>query len=107
MCVMICIMIDLLLTENLFDRVLREPARSYRRVCILSGYATPAMLSKWIAEMKADGLEDVNLRLLVGMASRGGVSISDHRGFVEIQRRFPDRVDVKYCLLYTSPSPRD
>lgn len=96
MCVMICIMIDLLLTENLFDRVLREPARSYRRVYILSGYATPAMLSKWIAEMKADGLEDVNLRLLVGMASRGGVSISDHRGFVEIQRRFPDRVDVKY-----------
>lgn len=81
------------LTENLLhEALLRLPAEhpSLTRLCILSGYASAAMASRHILELRQMG-KGIDLELIYGMAGMDGVSKPNHLGFraLKEKREFP------------------
>lgn len=79
------------LTSNLFDEVIDRPYNDgYRNLRILSGYASSAFLYHVVSNYP-----DINLELIVGMASKDGIRRSNHAHFIDIVTNNPN-VSVKY-----------
>lgn len=73
-----------MITDNLFETVLVEPARqSGDSLYVVSGYATATMVSRHMQAIK-ELHKDVRIELVVGMAVQDGLSQKDHNGFQEI-----------------------
>ena len=65
-------------SSNLFERILLEPAkRGADKLCIVSGYATPAMAYQHLRSVSPE----VYIELIVGMTSTEGISRSNHIAF--------------------------
>ena len=57
-----------MLTENLFEKVLIEPAmQNFDTLCIVSGYASATMVSRHFDHLRR-GKREVRIQLIVGMA---------------------------------------
>lgn len=79
-------MSSIILKENLFEEVLVRPAEQYDELCIVSGFATPAMgaLQLDIIKEKFDR-QDIQINLVVGMTpSSLGISKPHHKNFVKL-----------------------
>ena len=77
-----------MLTENLFQKVLLDPARKGAdTLYIVSGYARAGMAHQHIQtvqkKLKSDS-PPIHVNLIVGMAAKDGVANSSHLGFVSL-----------------------
>lgn len=74
-------MTSALLTDNLFSQVLLNPAKDgANNLCIISGYASSAMVFHHTEKLKQQNSE-ININLIIGMTCRDGLSKANHRGF--------------------------
>jgi hypothetical protein len=70
------------------DLVLLDPIREgAEHLKIISGYATHTMASWHITEIAAQGLNPIDITLIVGMCQFDGISNSVHNGFIGIMGR--------------------
>jgi len=88
-----------MITTNLFNRVLIEPTKSgCNKLIIVSGYATSAMAFHHLEELNNLNRTDVEIKLLIGMCSEDGLSISNHRGFGKIMNDYGNRFECSYRI---------
>jgi hypothetical protein len=74
-----------MLTDNLFDAVLLNPAKSgANQLYIVSGYATPAIVYKHLQAVRDELRTKVEIRLIVGMTSLDGLAKAYHQQFQKL-----------------------
>jgi hypothetical protein len=84
--------INQLISENLFERVLLEPAkRGARELFVLSGYASASMVTKHIEVVSKELSVDLSIDLHIGMSGRDGLSRNTLLGLQSIPRQIGDR----------------
>ncbi len=66
-------------SENLFEKVLIEPATHADEVCIISGFATPSM-----AMHHLEATDNIKVNLIVGMTPTQGIYDIHHKNFVDM-----------------------
>ena len=92
-----------MITENLFDTVLVEPARlSSDKLYIISGYAAATMVSKHFQALKKIS-KDVKIELIVGMAVSDGISRQDHEGFCSLASESHKDLFICHYVAYNCP----
>jgi len=75
-------------TEGLFESVLLKPAREgNRELHVVTGYASPSMVTKHLEELRKCTTEDFQIDMLVGMTGVDGLSEYSMRGFRSIPRQ--------------------
>lgn len=87
-----------MLTENLFDNVLIQPAKhGADTLYVVSGYATAAMTFHHFESLQKLLGKRIHLHLMVGMCPYDGLSLSNHRGFQQLaSNNFPDHFECSY-----------
>jgi len=90
----------MLLTDNLYEKVLLDPInRGFTDLKIVSGYASAPMVSNHFETIKEKKLEIHSIELVVGMAPKDGIYISDHQGFIDSKQTiYPNQFDCKYVF---------
>jgi len=69
-------------TENLFEPVLVDPVRAGAdKLCIVSGYANPAMVSQHLHYLTEKLRQQITMELIVGMTPVDGLERRSHLGF--------------------------
>ena len=81
-------MSSIILKRDLFDEILIRPAGSFDELCIVSGFATPAMGAHQLDMIKNTlDRQDVRINLIVGMTpSLLGISKTHHKNFIKLVR---------------------
>ncbi len=83
---------DQLITENLFERVLIDPAkRGARELFVLSGYASASMVTKHFEVASKELAIDLAIDLHIGMTGRDGLARNTLLGLQSIPRQIGDR----------------
>ena len=79
-------MTSLIYKENLFEDILIRPAEKCDELCIVSGFATPAMGAHQMDAIKEIfDRQDVHINLIVGMTpSLAGISKPHHKNFIKL-----------------------
>lgn len=73
-----------MIIQNLYQEALINPIlEGADKLNIISGYATSAMASRHIEEIK-NCKKNIDISLLIGMSSKDGLSVSNHYGFKKI-----------------------
>ncbi len=73
-----------MLDNELFEKVLIEPVREGAdKLFVVSGYASPAMAFNHMHRLKDQRL-NVEIELIVGLCSRGGLRRSHHLAFKKL-----------------------
>lgn len=87
-----------MITNNLFDEVLLSPAiNGCEKLCIVSGYATSAMTFHHFKKLLEDYDIDIEIELILGMTSYDGISIGNHKGFIQlVEKEFKGRLKCSY-----------
>lgn len=81
-----------LITDNLFERVLLEPAkRGATELFILSGYASASMVTKHFEVVSKELSIDISIDLHIGMSGRDGLSRNTLLGLQSIPRQISGR----------------
>jgi hypothetical protein len=84
--------IDQLITDNLFERVLLEPARrGANELFVLSGYSSAAMVTKHFEIASKELAIDLAIDLHIGMTGRDGLSRNTLLGLQSIPRQINGR----------------
>jgi len=77
-----------LISSNLFGIALLDPAiTGATQIHIVSGYASPAMVTRHLQELKKSQVSKFSIDLLVGMSGLDGVTRSSLAGFKAIPRQ--------------------
>lgn len=95
-----------MITENHTQKVLFEPlADDVNELYILSGYATPTMLSWFIKNLYHKVHTPLRISLMIGMVPFDGISASVHEGFVQqVREAKPQEVEKLECsYIYDEP----
>jgi len=89
----------MIFNENLFDEVLLKPATAgANKLFIVSGYATSAMAFNHLTKLN-DIAENIQIELLIGMCSKDGLALSNHRGFQKIMKEdYPSSFSCSYII---------
>ncbi|WP_425845545.1 restriction endonuclease PLD domain-containing protein [Agrococcus sp. TSP3-2-1] len=86
-----------LLTSELFRRVLVEPfERGANELQIVSGYGSPAMLTRHREELFRRFKRLPAIELVCGMTGIEGILEASHLGFLSLQSRYPLELSVSY-----------
>lgn len=90
-------MSDVLLSDDLFNQVLLNPAiQGADELFIVSGYASAVMASYHIEQLKKQRI-DLKINLIVGMTSRDGLSLTNHQTFKNLmENEFPGDFTCSY-----------
>lgn len=101
---MILIIIADIAQKVLFDPLVNDVNELY----IVSGYATPNMLSWYIKNLGHRVQSPIKIFLLVGMVPFDGVSLSVHEGFLQLMDDdMPPEVECVECsYIYDNPAVR-
>jgi hypothetical protein len=93
----------LMMTENLFDRVLVDPVKKGAdTLYVVSGYATAAMTFHHFDYLKKKHGKQVKINLIVGMCPHDGLSISNHKAFQQLASvDFSNHFECSY--IFKSP----
>ena len=75
-------------------------------LCIVSGYATPTMLSWYMKNLYHKTRSPIKISLLVGMVPFDGISVSVHEGFIQLIRGDkPQEIQKLECsYIYDDPA---
>jgi len=86
-----------MITENIFETVLIEPARAGAgELLIIAGYATPAMALYHFDRLRQYDLR-IKVDLIIGMTRQEGIPPSNHAGFRKLALEEPeDRFACRY-----------
>ena len=86
----------------LFDPLSQDVNELY----IVSGYATPTMLSWYIKNLYHKTQSPIKIYLLVGMVPFDGISASVHEGFIQLMRdNLPQEIERLECsYIYDAPA---
>jgi hypothetical protein len=83
---------DQLITDDLFERVLLEPAkRGARELFVVSGYASASMVTKHFEVVSKELSIDLAIDLHIGMSGRDGLSRNTLLGLQSIPRQIGSR----------------
>lgn len=86
-----------MITENLYDQILLSPHKNLnaKKIYIVSGYATPAMIYKHFQETN-----NIEINLLIGMVKNGGLGKRNHHAFKKmVETDFTGRFNCGYINL--------
>ena len=91
--------------KELFDKVLIEPALKCPggKLRIVSGYATASMVDMHMEKLR-DIDTDISIELIVGMASRGGLNITQHLAIQKLEIECPWGIDFQ-CGYVVADKP--
>lgn len=71
--------------SDMVNRILIDPiTRGAQKLCVLSGYATPTMVSWHMMKIKELGIASIDINLIVGMTNYDGLTIDAHEGFKQL-----------------------
>ena len=73
-----------LLSDNLYQRILLEPPPNADGFKIVSGFASPKLASRHIADLRDKVGHPAQIELVYGMAQSAGMEESAHLGFVKL-----------------------
>lgn len=96
-----------MILNDIAKTVLFDPlARDVNELYIVSGYATPTMLSWYIKNLYHKTQTPIKVHLLVGMVPFDGVSVSVHEGFIQLVRsEQPQEIAKLECsYIYDAPA---
>ena len=96
-----------MITKNLSNYILFDPLKlDVNEFYIISGYATPNMLSWYIKNLYHKVYSPIRISLIVGMAVFDGISINAHEGFIQLIRsEKPQEVEKLECsYIFDFPS---
>ena len=96
-----------MIQKEIADAVLFAPLKSdVNELYIISGYATPTMLSWYIKNLYHKIQKPIRIFLLVGMVPFDGISASVHEGFVQLMRDDnPPEIEKLVCsYVFDSPA---
>lgn len=96
-----------MITADISRAVLFDPlALDVNELYIISGYATPTMLSWYIKNLYHKTRSPIKILLLVGMVPFDGISASVHEGFVQLIRDDkPQEIQKLECsYIYDAPA---
>lgn len=94
-------------TANIAEFALFDPLElDVNELYIVSGYATPTMLSWYIKNLYHKTRFPINISLMVGMVPFDGISVSVHEGFVQlIHDNKPQEIENLECsYIYDPPA---
>lgn len=97
-------MSDIILKDDLFEKILLEPARDYDELRIVSGFSTPSMVVHNLTEVE-ERFEKTNLKiqLIIGMTPTiSGISKTHHKNFTKLVTNHPNFV-CSYIKSDASP----
>lgn len=95
------LMTNRLITSDLFSKTLLEPAMAGATgLHIVSGYASPAMVTRHLEELKRNQVSKFSIDLLVGMTGLDGISRNSLAGFRAIPRQ---SVGSNFSCHFTLP----
>lgn len=86
--------------ENLYNEILLNPLGDHdvNRLLIVSGYATSAMAFHYLNDLRQKS-KSIDVQLIVGMASKDGLTVSNHNGFKKlVNDEFPDKFKCSYIM---------
>lgn len=93
--------------KDITKTILFEPlSHDVNELYIVSGYATPTMLSWYIKNLYHKTQTPIRIHLLVGMVPFDGISVSVHEGFIQLVRgEQPQEIAKLECsYIYDSPA---
>ena len=93
--------------SNITSKILFEPiTEDVNELYIVSGYATPNMLSWYIKNLYHKTRTPLKISLIVGMIPFDGISVNIHEGFLQIIRsELPQEIERLECsYIYDDPS---
>ena len=96
-----------MIIRDIKQTILFEPLRTdVNELFIVSGYATPNMLSWYIKNLEGKTRTPIKIHLLIGMIPYDGISVSAHEGFIQlIHDDKPEEVDHLECsYLFDMPA---
>ena len=96
-----------MIIRDIKQTILFEPLRAdVNELFIVSGYATPNMLSWYIKNLEGKTRTPIKIHLLIGMIPYDGISVSAHEGFIQlIHDDKPEEVDHLECsYLFDMPA---
>lgn len=94
-------------SSYLSSHVLFEPLKSdVNQLYVLSGYATPNMVSWFMKNVPAHTRKSIEISLIVGMVPYDGLSVAVHEGFKELTAKAsPNQIKNFTCsYVYKKPS---
>lgn len=78
-------MSHIILKNDLFEKLLLEPAKQYDELCVVSGFATPSMAVHHMQEVEKLFEKNFKISLLIGMTpSNAGISKPHHKNFIKL-----------------------
>ena len=90
-----------MIESNLIKQVFIEPIKGGAdTLLILSGYATPNMVSLLIKKLQEEKYCIKDINLIVGMTAYNGISISNHRGFLELHNQYFESGTENFSCSY-------
>ena len=96
-----------MIISDIAKTVLFDPLeQDVNELYIVSGYATPNMLSWYIKNLYQRTQTPLRIYLLIGMVPYDGISVSVHEGFVQlIQDEMPEEIERLTCsYIFDAPA---
>lgn len=96
-----------MIVSDFAKTVLFDPrSHDVNELYIVSGYATPTMLSWYIKNLYHKTQTPIRIYLLVGMVPFNGISVSVHEGFIQLVRsELPQEIERLECsYIYDTPA---
>ena len=94
------------LTPNLKKNILFDPIRrGADELLVVSGYATAAMASWHIKKIESSNLLPIKIKLIVGMCSYDGLTVSVHEGFKALMGKQADTRSEFVCQYLCEGHP--
>ncbi|GAB7140324.1 NgoFVII family restriction endonuclease [Deferribacterales bacterium RsTz2092] len=86
-------MSSIILKKDLFNEILLHPAEHFDELCVVSGFATPAMAVHHLSAVEETFDRDtLKINLIIGMTPLSGISKPHHKNFVKLAENRPDFV---------------
>lgn len=94
-----------MITEDIAKSILFDPLQNdVNELYIVSGYATPTMLSWYMKNLYHKTPAAIKISLMVGMVPFDGISVSVHEGFVQLIRdEKPQEIESLECSYIYDP----
>lgn len=96
-----------MILNDIAKTILFNPlSKDVNELYIVSGYATPTMLSWYIKNLYHKTQTPIRIYLLVGMVPFDGISVSVHEGFIHLmQDELPQEIERLECsYIYDAPA---
>lgn len=92
-----------LITDSLFEKALLKPIEAgARSLQVVTGYASPAMVTRHLEIARERYKSKIELDILIGMSGRDGLSKASLLGFRSVHRQIPGT--VFHCSMTTKPN---